>query len=252
MQLDEAKVAVSPEAVLDQIEGVVQSIRQRKIRVENGEFSWARPGSVSWRSETPDWKLALEAGQIRSGDGFIFAQNGEIRELFGVGDGTGKKFSTFTTNIELQKSKYVVWCPTLARQDGGGNIKATNNKGYLNWIFVEGSAVLLGQADATSSEEPWLYSLPDEVLSSRASMPDWDPPGPDESDVNPWDSRTRITFVRTRDATGRNGYQFLGLFTPPIGYRVVNGVSFEVCRLISDEFDLRRVRRTADEHQVDV
>jgi very-short-patch-repair endonuclease len=241
VELDENRVAISPEAVLDQIDDVVARIRQRKARVERGDFPWARSGTLSWRSEVADWQLALEVGEIRAGDGYLFAQNGEIRELFGLGDGTGTKYSNFKTNIELHQSKYIVWCPTLATQADDGTIASTNQRGYLNWIFVEGDTVLLGQADPTSSEKPWVYSLPEGELSRRARISDWKPPEPDESDANPWGSRTRITFVRTRDATGRKGFQFLGLFTPPIGYRLIDGVSFEVCRLISDTLDLRRV-----------
>ena len=64
------------------------------------------------------------------------------------------------------------------------------------------------------------------------------PPTVETGEASPWDTGTRITFVRTQDATGRTGYQFLGTFTPPIGYREVNGVSFAVCRLIADAFRL--------------
>lgn len=237
VEKDAEGVALSPDAVMDQIDHVVQRIRERKAQVESGAFEWSRTGSVRWRSETPDWKLAREAGELRAGDGFIFAHNGEIRELFGVGDGTGTKFNSFRSNFELADPRYVVWCPTLAKLDRDGLFRTTNTAGYLNWILVEGETVLLGQADATSGP-PWSYALPAEERSRRSAFVDRDPSAIETGDASPWDAGTRITFVRTRDATGRTGYQFLGTFTPTIGYREVNGVSFAVCRLISDTFPL--------------
>lgn len=249
VEIDKTGVVMSPDAVLDQIDDVVRRIRERKAIVESGHFGWAPSGHIDWRSEKRDWELALDAGVLSAGDGFVFRHNGEIRELFGLGDGTGKKYSTFATNVDLPDNTHVVWCPKLAKQKPGGPLEAGNNAGYLNWIIVESEDVLIGQANPNpesisrrmeaiqASEKPlppWEYTLRDEENTRRTEASDWPAPQPSEPDTNPWDTGHRITFVHTKDAVGRSGFQFLGVFTPPIGYREIDGISFSVCRLISD------------------
>jgi len=253
VETDDDGFAVSPQAVLDRIDEVVRCIRDRKQEVESGRFDWAPSAAVAWRSAVPDWKLAREAGVLRAGDGLVFRTNGEIRELFGMGaDGVktdkhgqviqeGKATNHFRANFELPDREYVVWCPTLAQETVDATLRTTNSAGYLNWIIVDRDDVLLGQASPVAGVKPYRYSLSDEELNRRASTSDWEPPAPTDTGLERWDVSQRITFVRTKDALGRTGYQFLGVFTPTVGYREVNGISFEVTRLIADVFELPRL-----------
>jgi len=252
VQTDDTGKALSPAAVLERIDEVVAMIRERKNQVERGEFDWAVAGPVSWPLDVPDWQLALQAGSIRAADGFFFRSNGEVRELFGRGDGAGTRSDHFTTNIELTHSSDVVWCPTLAVHDAETGFRTTNNAGWLNWITTDGDEVLIGQA-APSEESaarrkaaslakakplpPWEYRVHADVAAELANSTDrepdaWTPDG------HRWDGARRITFVRTKDAIGRTGFQFVGVFSAPIGHREIDGVWFEMCRLVSDSVKL--------------
>ncbi|QQD75132.1 hypothetical protein I8920_09645 [Curtobacterium sp. YC1] len=255
VQTDETGKAVSPATVLERIDKVVAIIRERKSQVERGDFEWALAGPVAWPLDVPDWQLALRAGALRAADGFFFRSNGEVRELFGRGNGTGTGSDHFTTNIELTGSSDVVWCPTLAVHDPKTGFRTTNTAGWLNWIMTEGDEVLIGQAapsEASAARRKaaslakakplpaWEYGVPADVAAQFESSIDrepvaWTPDG------HRWDGARRITFVRTKDAIGRRGFQFVGVFSAPIGHRAIDGVWFEVCRLVSDSVQLPRL-----------
>jgi len=253
VQLDVEGNAIAPGAVIDQIDDVVCRIRERKAEVESGRFDWAPQGFIPWRSDQPDWKLARDAGVLRASDAYVFQHNGEVKELFGRGDGTGTRLNNYKTNFDPRVHGYLVWCPTLAKKNAGGSYRSTNNSGILNRIFPEGSDVMIGEAvpneesgrarDVAREEgegplPSWDYTLADTEARVRREMEDWKAPSVSESNSNGWSNARRITFVRTTDAVGRRGFQFLGVFGPPIGYREVDGVSFEVCRLESDVIKL--------------
>jgi hypothetical protein len=252
VEKDDDGRALSPAAVLARIDEVVEIIRERKDQVERGAFDWADAGTVAWPLDVPDWELARSAGTLRAADGFVFGSNGEVRELFGLGDGTGTRSNHYATNIELKDSTDVVWCPTLAVQRAGTGFRTTNSAGWLNWVITEGDDVLIGQAAPTAESlarrkaasaakerplPPWEYGLSVEEVAERASSPDWDPAAW-TPEGHRWDGARRITFVRTKDAVGRRGFQFLGVFSPPVGHREVDGVWFEVCRLVDDSVAL--------------
>lgn len=253
VEVDENNVALSPKDVLYQIDSAVAAIRERKRQVEDGLFDWAPAGRLEWKSSKPDWQLAMDAGVLTAGDGLLFKHNGEIRELFGLGDGTGKKYNTFVTNFNIVDSTDVVWCPKLAKEDIEGNLSTDNTSGYLNWIIPDGNEILIGEAAATVESKlhrleaasanirplpSWEYALPVQELRRRRETADWQAPENPEMVTGDWESARRITFVKTKDSVGRVGFQFLGVFTPVIGYREANGISFRVCKLISETFNL--------------
>lgn len=62
VEKDENGNAVSPDAVLAQIDDVVARIRQRKAEVEAGKYEWAQRGFSAWESDQVDWRLALREG----------------------------------------------------------------------------------------------------------------------------------------------------------------------------------------------
>lgn len=250
VEKDENGNAVSPDAVLAQIDDVVARIRQRKAEVEAGKYEWAQRGFSAWESDQVDWRLALREGVLRAGDGFMYSHNGEVRELFGRGNGVGTRRSSFSRNFNPQIPGYVVWIPSLAKRGKDGQYRSTNSGGYLNRVFVR-DEVLIGQANPSEESArarekarkdelrplpQWEYSVPNEERARRSNVPcppaDWDPRSSD------FRTARRITFVSTRDAVGRLGIQFLGVFSPPLGHREVEGISYRVCRLESDTFTL--------------
>jgi len=253
VQLDDDGVAIAPRAVMEQIDEVLSRIRERKAEVEAGRFDWAAREPIQWQSDQPDWKLALGVGVLRASDAYLFKHNGEVKELFGRGDGTGTRASNFKTNFDPLVHGHLVWCPTLAKKRADGHYRSTNNGGVLNRIFTEGSEVLIGEAmpngasllareaarrDGKNPLPAWDYTLAYDEAIRRRDSTDWIAPEVSESDSIGWLNARRITFVRTTDAVGRHGFQFLGVFSPPIGYREVDGISFEVCRLESDVIKL--------------
>ncbi|WP_334122515.1 AbaSI family restriction endonuclease [Glutamicibacter sp.] len=244
---------LSPENVLRQIDSAVAEIKERKRQVEAGKFDWASRAPIEWKSNKKDWQLAKEAGMLRAGDGLFFKHNGEIRELFGLGDGTGTKYNTFYTNFNLKDSTDVVWCPKLAKEDATGKLSTDNTSGCLNWLISEDAEIVIGEASASEESKQrrtiakaqnikplpaWEYELSDEELHRRRGTPDWLPPTNIDGLIGEWQSARRITFVKTKDSVGRVGFQFLGVFTPVVGYRESNGVSFKVCKLISETVEL--------------
>lgn len=252
VELDNGGTAVQPSAIIDDLDAAVRFIRERKSQVERGDFSWGSRGAVAWRTSQPDWRLALEAGVIRAGDGYLFRHNGEIKELFGLGNGTGERRSSYRTNFDPRDGNHVVWCPSLVTTSRSGSIRSTNSRGHLNRIFVEESKILIGEASpnarsfaaravAKEAGQPlpdWDYKLSASELANRLLALDASVPTVPGSGAPDWRTARRITFVRTRDGVGREGFQFLGVFSPPSGRREADGVLYFTSRLESDQFEL--------------
>lgn len=259
VELGNGGTAIQPSAIIDDLDAAVRFIRERKSQVERGDFSWGSRSAVTWRTSQPDWRLALEAGVIRAEDGYLFRHNGEIRELFGLGDGTGERRNSYRTNFDPRDGKHVVWCPSLVTTSRSGIIRSSNSGGHLNRIFVEESKILIGEAspNARSSADravakkagqplpDWDYKLSAGELANRLLALDTDVLTVPGSGAPDWRTARRITFVRTKDGVGREGFQFLGVFSPPSGRREADGIVYFTSRLESDQFELSGGPRTS-------
>lgn len=228
IEVDDAQLAVKPESVIEQLDSIVQRIRERQTEVDSRGFSWAPLGYVPWRSATSDWQQVFESGVLRASDGYLFRHNGEIREIFGAGDGQATP-SNFTTNVETDIVGHMVWCPTLARVDAHGNFHSTNSAGYVNVVFEDGADVVIGQSRAEAPDDEAVDPSERNPPSGR-SVAEW-------TTQEKWDFGRRITFVRTTDALGRKGFKFLGVFKPA-GLLKHGQQWFETFRLESDTFEL--------------
>ena len=238
VEIDESGKRVEPGTLIQQLDQTVELIRERKEQVISGVFSWA-PGWKPWRSDKSDWELAKETGKLRVSDQWLFKNNGEVRALFGKASMKDGKpvSSTGQSNFKLN-SEYTVWCPTLS-EFVDGTLTATNSKGILNVLFEEGDDVYIGQADPRPGQHAQQGSIYDYSLL---------PEEYDDSKVQQhWLTTKRITFARVRDGLGRTGYQFIGVFAPPHGFRLEHGVYFKEHRMLSTDVDLEALVAPADE-----
>lgn len=238
---------VEPNAILSTLDEVVEQIRERKRAVAEGAFDWST-GLKPWDADRKDWEQARDAGVLRVSDEWLFAHNGEIRRLFGRGNPEGKA-STFQTNFRLDDT-FAVWCPTLSEADADGRYRSTNSKGILNVLFPDGDRVWIGQADPTPESVTRRRDARQENESRKLRGESQLPLPPFEYGVtreeyeathqgSHWDTSRRITFARVRDAVGRSGYQFIGVFAiSPEVYADENGLCYRRCNLESDEFAL--------------
>lgn len=218
VELDKKNNPVSPEVIMDQLDQAVEIIKRRKAEVLEGKYSWGNAETVTWNAELPDWKQALNAGILRASDGYLFRHNGEVRELFGNGDGTGNKKSTFQTNFvpkTYDDGHHRVWAPILAVKGADGIWVSRNTVGSLNIVFEEKGRVYVGE---TVSEER---------LNCEPS-----------NDPMSWDNVTRITFAKVTDSIGRTGFQFIGVLSTEYEVRTIDGHLFVLRWVVQDWINL--------------
>ena len=251
VQVGKDGFTVHPDHVVQRLEEFRTRIVERKQKVEAGSYPWAS-GLQPWRTNLADWQVALEYGVLRASDALLFKHNGQIRELFGQGDGAGTNTSNFETKIFLP-SDYVVWCPTLSERVND-QYRSTDSKGILNILIPEGDEVYIGQADPTPdhdrdeavrrNKERREHNKEREAQEPLEAVPPYTYTlTPDDYGPSPgrWATNRRVTFPRARDTLNREGYQFMGVFKPVTGasrFRQVNGVWFSLVRLVDAEIDL--------------
>ncbi|WP_136586342.1 AbaSI family restriction endonuclease [Microbacterium hydrothermale] len=248
VETDDDGLPVDPAAVDAKLAEAVRRIRERKARVIAGDFDWGR--FEPWQTALADWQIALAAGRLRADDVFLYAHNGQIRELFGRGDGSGTRIDRFRGGFRLGDTGYAVWMPTLSEANGDGVYRSTNSKGLLNVLFPEGDEVVIGQADpAPDAVDAQLAAKEaNRVRRQNGETPLPVPPltyplTPEDyrqaSPTSYWSDVRRLTFARTRDAIGRTGYRFIGVFQNDGGFRRdARGTWFQTCRLVASEIDL--------------
>lgn len=229
VDVDDDGLVIEPVMVVKSIERAVDRIRARRVAVDQRRFAWAPQGYEPWRTDIADWQQVVFDGALRSPDGRLFKNNGEIREVFGYGDGNATP-SHFITNLTTDIPGHVVWCPSLAEAKADGTLVSTNTGGYLNILFEEDGHVFIGQ----STNEPGdgdLAGAADRTPPADLSLEQW---GAQEK----WDFGRRITFARSTDALGRKGFRFLGVFEPMAGIRRIGDHVYETFRLESDTYEL--------------
>lgn len=220
VELDKENNPVSPETVMDQLDQAVETIKQRKAEVLEGKYAWGNAETVTWKSDLPDWKQALRAGILRASDGYLFRHNGEVRELFGNGDGTGNKKSNFQTSFvpkTYNDGHHRVWAPILAVKDAEGGLISQNSVGTLNIVFEKNGQVYVGE----TIQEKWQNREP-------------------KDDPMDWAHVKRITFAKVRDSIGRTGFQFIGVLStkPEPEVENIDGHEFVVRRVVQDQINL--------------
>jgi len=224
VQIDDHGNRVTPEQIQARLDEIIAQIRQAKADMGD-KF---RP----WRTDLQDWEIAQSEHRLRVADGLMFRNGGEIRELFGRGNGLGTKVNNFRTNFRLSDGRRV-WCPTLSivTVDGATNstnIVSTNSKGVLNLITTDGQQILEATPKHKSGKTGTGndYLTPDEYRRDRAEHP------------SPWTTCQRITFAKAKDALGNNGFQFVGVFESTDDFVQKEGIWYTVKQLVSIEVAL--------------
>jgi len=232
-----------PVRIEKQISDAVTQIRHRKA---------ATRGFHPWRVDKSDLEIALESRRLKVSDDLLFRHNGDVKKIFGG----SQRPSYFSTNLDLN-SDWKVWCPTMASLQRG-ELASTNSMGIINVLIADGDKYMIGEAFPTDESVHQRKRIKElnkkRPKEEKAPLPPFRYPELSENDLakkqsEDWGSANRIVIPRVKDAIGRKGFQFLGLFSPPARIENYLGIDFFIFNLIKNEVDLNKIPSLADTKQ---
>ena len=119
------------------------------------------------------WEIAIERGQISVGDGLEFRTIADVCRCFGRNPKRMQR-----CYISLDYNNYSLWCPKLAKERKDGT-EVSAAHGIINTMSEDGSQIL---------------SRYDHNVGSGSDDP-------------------HVTFMFSKDASGRLAYRFVGVFS---------------------------------------